>query len=726
MDLLRDLNDQQRLAVEHTEGPLLVLAGAGSGKTRVLVYRVAHLLHTGRADASEIFAVTFTNKAAYEMKERVTRLLGERETPSRVGTFHALCLRILRREAGRLGYGEGFQVFDTDDSQRLVKECMKEASLDDSQTTAREILRRISAAKNGGVSPEDAAGHFRGNLSLAYARAYQAYQEGLRRMNAMDFDDLILNVLRLFDDHPERRDLWAGACRYLLVDEYQDTNPPQYRLVKALSSSHGNLCVVGDEDQSIYRFRGADIGNILSFQKDFPGASVIKLTQNYRSTSAILDAANNLVKVNTQRIGKDLWTDAGAGEPVRFTLLPGDREEASFVVAQIQGWNLRGALEDAAVLYRTNAQSRLFEEALVAARLPYRIYGSLRFYDRREVRDLIAYLKLAVNHADDVSLRRVAGVPPRGIGAVAMTAVEAAARRSGSSLHDAMAACARDALLPPRAASSARAFLATIAALGERAKTGSPAEILRWLVKEIDYEGYLRRTDAAEADSRLENVAQLITAAEEAGAEEGVQGFLDRASLVSETESVAGDRGVNLMTLHSAKGLEFDVVFLVGLEEGLLPHSRTLEGEEEIEEERRLCYVGLTRARRRLHLTAAGYRRLYGEPLPATISRFVDEIGEDHLERGAAPSMPYAGIDRHRRRREVPLGEEDISPHHDDDGDDPSGFGVGARVRHEQFGVGQILAVEPVRDGQKLTVRFAGGRTMKVLTRYAHLTRVGA
>jgi DNA helicase-2/ATP-dependent DNA helicase PcrA len=559
------------------------------------------------------------------------------------------------------------------------------------------------------------------------------------------------------------------------VDEYQDTNPPQYHLVRALSSVHGNLCVVGDEDQSIYRFRGADIGNILSFQNDFPGTTIVKLTQNYRSTSSILDAANALVRRNNQRIGKELWTDSGKGDDVRFTLLPGDRDEASFVLGQLQTWRLSGGvLENVAILYRTNAQSRLLEEALSDARIPYRIYGGLRFYDRREVRDLMAYLRLALNPADDVSFRRIVGVPPRGLGAAAMMAVEARATggaggQSGAAgglsgaagglsgaagglsgaagglsgaagglsgaagglsgaaggLSGAMAACVKEGRLPSRAAASAGAFLDLIEELREMAKTVTPAHLLRTIIARIDYEGYLRRNDPSDAESRLENVEQLVAAADEAGPD-GLQSFLDRASLVSESESCTGDRGVNLMTLHSAKGLEFDVVFLVGLEEGLLPHSRTLEEESDIEEERRLCYVGMTRARRRLHLTAASYRRLYGEPAPSTVSRFIDEIGEENLRRMETPftSWRREGVASLRRPgRQIALGDEDISRGGDDE-DGEGSFGVGARVRHEQFGVGRVLAVEAAPQGQKLTVRFTGGRTMKVLTRYARLEPV--
>ncbi len=730
MDLLTDLNDEQRRAVELTDGALLVLAGAGSGKTRVLVHRIAYSLATGKASPDEIVAVTFTNKAAGEMKGRVAQLLGRGSAPDRVGTFHSLCLRMLRREARLLGYRDGFQVFDSDDSLRLSRECLREAVMEDAPSAARDLLHRISAAKNLGLTPSAAEEAWHGHLAPGYARAYRAYEEALRRMNAMDFDDLILNVLILFEEHPDRRSLWSGSCRYLLVDEYQDTNPPQYRLVRSLSSVHGNLCVVGDEDQSIYRFRGADIGNILSFQKDFPGAAVVKLTRNYRSTGAILEAANALVRHNKSRIGKDLWTDAGGGEPVGLAVTASDREEASFVLGRILEWRRTGPLEEAAVLYRTNAQSRLFEEAFIRAGVPYRIFGGLRFYDRKEIRDLMAYLRVALNPDDDVSFRRVINVPPRGMGPAALEAV--ASHAAGArSLHKGLLKALESGLLPARAAVSARAFLALLASVRARSAAGPPVELVRSLVKDLDYEEYLRRTEGPEAESRLENVRQLIVAASEADGPEGLQGFLDRASLVSDTERTVGDRGVNLMTLHSAKGLEFDLVFLAGMEEGLSPHSRTLESDGEIEEERRLCYVGMTRARRRLYLTAAGTRRGFGEVSETRLSRFLAEIGPERLEGttglsvGAIPlrGRTWGGTPRAaaRRREEVSLGEEDVSRHGDDEGEDSPP--VGATVRHEQFGVGKVLCVEAAAEGPKVTVRFSGG-TRKILTRYARLSRV--
>jgi len=742
LDLLKDLNEDQRRAVELADGKVLVLAGAGSGKTRVLVHRIAWALERGLASPDEIVAVTFTNKAAAEMKDRVARLLAAGEAPDRVGTFHSICLRMLRREAPRLGYRAGFQVFDTDDSLRLIKDGLKEARLDSQAASPGEILRRISSAKNAGIDPAESEQFWRGPMGEVYAAAYQSYQSGLRRMNAMDFDDLIVNALTLFQKHPDRAALWSGSCRYLLVDEYQDTNRPQYLLVRALSEVHGNLCVVGDEDQSIYRFRGADIGNILSFQKDFPDAELVKLTRNYRSTGSILSASNSLVRNNTERIGKDLWTDAGRGDAVRFVRLPGDREEASFVTRLMQEWRASALLEVAAILYRTNAQSRLFEESLIGAGIPYRIFGSLRFYDRKEIRDLMAYLKLAVNPADDISFKRAVNVPPRGIGAAAMLSIESLAARAGKSLHDALAEALAAGTVPARAAARASEFMTILAEMREKIAAPSggdaPGEIVRFLVKRIDYDEYLHRTEESEAESRLENVSQLIDAAREAGGPEGLQGFLDRASLVSDAESVAGERGVNLMTLHSAKGLEFDLVCLVGLEEGLCPHARTLESESEIEEERRLAYVGMTRARKRLYLTAAETRRTFGETAPAKLSRFISEIGEENLEvtrpfaAAAWSESRSSGARTHNSgTRHVPLGDEDVSRHtEEDDGCPDSGngafdFPVGARVRHDQFGIGEVVVVEPADGGQKLTIRF-GGRSRKLLTRFARLTRIGS
>jgi len=716
-----ELNDQQIRAVEQGDGPVLVIAGAGSGKTRVLVHRIAHVLRAGKASPDEIVAVTFTNKAASEMKERVAAIVGGGEAPSRVGTFHSLCLRMLRREASRIGYKDGFQVFDTDDSLKLVRECLKQESLQDSGASPREFLRRISSAKNRGISPSQAESYWPGPGGWDHAKIYEAYQAGLGRMNAMDFDDLILNVLRLFAEHPERLELWAGTCRYLLVDEYQDTNPPQYRLVRSLSSIHGNLFVVGDEDQAIYRFRGADIGNILSFKDDFPGATVLKLTQNYRSTGSILKAANNLVRNNTQRIGKDLWTSSGDGERVRLTVLPGDREEAAFIVDRLAEWSRASALEDAAVLYRTNAQSRLIEEALVRARVPYQIFGSVRFYDRREIKDLLAYLRLAVNPSDDVSFRRVFNVPTRGLGGAALMAVEAAARSRGLTLFDGLEAALADGILPARSRESAKEFRDTILKLRDSAGKLPLSELLASLVAGIGYEEYIRRAQPDDADARMENVAQLVAAGAEAEGAEGLQEFLDRITLISDVENVSGSSGVNLMTLHTAKGLEFGAVFLVGMEEGLLPHARTFEEEDGLEEERRLCYVGMTRAARKLHLTAAATRRLYGEPSATRLSRFLEEIGEENLDADASRAAQRTAPARRKRShpREVELGEEDVDWGHDDD---TGWFRVGASVQHDQFGVGKVIEVEAAKGGQKLTIKFRGGRTRKLLTPYARLT----
>jgi DNA helicase-2/ATP-dependent DNA helicase PcrA len=721
MGLLDRLNEEQRAAVERTDGAVLVLAGAGSGKTRVLVHKIAHVLATGRAAPDEVIAVTFTNRAAAEMKQRVASLLGVEAPLARVGTFHSLCLRLLRREARRLGYAEGFQVCDAEDAVRLVKECARGASIDEEILAPRDALRRISWAKNRGIAPGEAARIWSAYPGSIAARLYAAYEDALRRMNAMDFDDLILNVLRLFREHPDRASLWAGTCRYLLVDEYQDTNPPQYQLIRALSDVHGNLSVVGDEDQAIYRFRGADIGNILSFKEDFPGAVVIKLTRNYRSTGAILGAANSLVRHNKRRIGKDLWTQEGRGARPVLTVLPGDREEAAHVVGDLIRRRGSGEGGEVGILYRTNAQSRLLEEALVKAGIPYRIFGSVRFYERREIRDLLAYLRLALNPADDVSFRRIVNTPARGLGRGALEIAEAAARASGRGLLEGLRAALRAESLPRRSAAGAAALVGLLDEVRRDASTHGPGDLLRAILHGTDYAGWLRKGDGEEAESRLENVDQLVAAAEEAAGAGGLQEFLDRSALVNDTDDVKGSEGPSLMTLHSAKGLEFDSVYLVGLEEGLLPHARTLGSEEEIEEERRLCYVGLTRARRTLRITAAAQRRLYGQPVPASLSRFAAEIGEDHLEvdssrarRSAVPAA--AGV-----RREVALGDEDIDAAGPDD-DVPAGYRPGLRVRHDDFGIGEVVQVEPSRDGQKLTVRFRGGRVRKLITPHARLT----
>jgi DNA helicase-2/ATP-dependent DNA helicase PcrA len=755
------LNPDQLEAVKTTDGPVLIIAGAGSGKTRVLTYRIAWLIRALGVRPEEIVAVTFTNKAAGEMKERIVDLLDGDPGGIRMGTFHSLCLRILRAEAGRLGYKPGFVVFDTADQTAVMKEVVEELNIKAEQHPARQLLHRISAVRNRNVTPEEINGALQARVGgVTLAQVYELYAQRLLLAGAMDFDDLILKTLDLLRRHPDVERRLQERTRYVLVDEYQDTNRSQYMLVNALAAGTRNLCVVGDDAQSIYRFRGADIGNILRFTEDYPQARTITLTRNYRSTGRILQAAGSVIARNKGRIEKDLWTENPTGEKITYLQADSDRDEACFVVDQIRALR-RGAdgfeLADIAVLYRTNAQSRLLEEALVKAGLPYRIYGATRFYDRKEIKDLMAYLRLAANPADDISLKRVLNVPPRGIGRITLTTLEEEARAEGISLYESVEKAASDPV-PSRSTRALKSLVDLLADLRRRAGGGEPASsLIKDLVARLAYTDYLRKSEPGDVESRIENIEQLVAAAQEkeAGAGADLQAFLDSAALVSEVESVQGDTGVSLMTLHCAKGLEFRVVFMVGMEEDLFPHVRSKESADpaEIEEERRLCYVGMTRAKERLIMSCARQRRSFGDWACNEPSRFISEIAAGLLHdltpdwvasSGAGRSEPRswdtptswsrrgnggAGAGRLARpaasREPVALGDEDISVHPDDDGEAGagacSGLTIGMKVYHLKFGYGEVEHIEGSGEKQKATVRFSGWGRMKLMTAYAKL-----
>ena len=761
--LEEQLNSDQLEAVRATEGPVLIIAGAGSGKTRVLTYRVAWLIQSLGVRPDQIVAVTFTNKAAGEMKERIAELLGGDPAGIRMGTFHSLCLRMLRAEAGRLGYSRDFAVFDTADQTALMKEIVDELNLDTERHPARALLHRISAVRNRFMAEDDILAALEGRLGGKTERqVYDIYRQRLRSANAMDFDDLILKTLELLRDHPDVERRQQERTRYVLVDEYQDTNKSQYLLVRALSAGTRNLCVVGDDSQSIYRFRGADINNILSFHDDYPDARTIKLTRNYRSTARILSAAGSVIAKNRGRIEKDLWTENPEGEKITYLQTETDRDEAFFVVDQIRGLG-RGAggfeLTDIAVLYRTNAQSRLVEEALVKAVIPYRIFGGTRFYDRKEIKDLMAYLRLAVNPADEVSLRRVLNVPPRGIGKITLTMLEEAARAEGISLFASIGKAAADPV-GTRTTRALKTLVELLADLGQRASGGEPVWcLIKDLVDRIGYVEYLRKDEPGDYESRLENIGQLIAAAQEkeAVSDAGLREFLDSAALVAEVETVEGKTGVSLMTLHCAKGLEFRAVFLVGMEENLFPHVRSTQtnDREEMEEERRLCYVGMTRAKERLFMSAARSRRTFGNWANNEPSRFIREITPglvhdltpDWTE--AAVARPYgddtrrpawrdwkrpsAGgsgggvVRRPAARAEVSLGDEDISvPPEEEGASGGAGLSIGMKVYHLKFGYGKIEHLEGTGEKQKATVLFSGWGRMKLMTQIARLQRIGS
>ncbi|HET9359414.1 MAG TPA: UvrD-helicase domain-containing protein [Vicinamibacterales bacterium] len=735
VDLLSSLNPEQRQAVLATEGPLLILAGAGSGKTRVIVHRIAHLVSEGLSEPDRILAVTFTNKAAGEMRARVESLLGVDCQGMWLSTFHALCARLLRREAPHIGLSRDFVIYDSSDQLTVMKQVLREAGLDGT-LQPRVALSRISHAKNRMEPAEGSEGAWNprdeqlGQLHAMYARA-------LKEANALDFDDLLLKTVELFDEAPLVRERYGKKFRFVLVDEYQDTNRPQYLLIRHLAPHH-NLCVVGDPDQSIYKWRGADLRNILDFEHDFPEAATVRLERNYRSTQVILDAASAVIRHNRNRKDKRLYTERQGGSKIVYYRAGDDLDEAEFV-ARTSRAALQESTEDTvAILYRTNAQSRTLEDALRRAGIAYRIIGGVRFYERKEIKDALAYLRLLVNPHDDVSLRRVINVPARGIGKGVMESLDGvvlpssgdgppllsqlAPAAANNSLWARLLLAIEQRLLPARSLASLTAFRDLLIDL-----TGMAAEesVSIALGKVLDRSGYLRdlRDERSEdAEGRIENLLELVSAAREyesRSPEPSLAGFVDQLSLLSDVDEETGSKNarVLMLTLHSAKGLEFPVVVISGLEDGLFPHSRATSDEVDLEEERRLCYVGITRAQRRLVLTSAARRRVFGDYQPTEPSRFLSEIPPELIEDAPSlyvapqPSYPAFGS---RRRRGGPGGyvreEPQAYEYENEDQSVPFGLRLGLRVRHPTFGVGTILRVEPLDDDAKLVVRFAIGQ----------------
>jgi DNA helicase-2/ATP-dependent DNA helicase PcrA len=647
-ELLSTLNERQREAVEATEGPLLILAGAGSGKTRVITVRIAYLISEKHVPPHNILAVTFTNKAAQEMRERVTRLLeGQRLTSAPlVSTFHSLCVRMLRRDIEKLeeGYTRSFTIYDQDDSVRVVKSAIKDLGYDDQRLGARQTQGAISHAKNSGLDAEGYAARAESHdeKRLAIARVFRLYEERLVNNNALDFDDLLIKTVKLLRKREDVRAHYNERFRYILVDEYQDTNALQFALIHFLTQKQQNVCVVGDESQSIYRWRGADISNILNFEQHYPEARAIKLEQNYRSTQTILDAADAVIKHNTERKEKTLWTANPAGSPVRYYQAMDAEGEARFVAAKIEDHRRLDPKTRAAVLYRTNAQSRLFEEALRRAGLAYNIVGGYSFYERAEVRDVVSYLKLALNPHDSIALMRVVNTPTRGLGKQTLDELDRRAKDYGVSLWEAIGIITQQPEgFSPRAAAALKKFQTIIEGLVARAQKEAASEVVKAAILDTGYADALKAENSEEAEGRLENLQELVNAAVDYDAEEGggLRDFIDAAALVSDTDQYKGDAPVTLMTMHSAKGLEFPVVFIVGMEDGLFPHSRAAADQSELEEERRLCYVAITRAEAYLYVTHAMRRRVYGEELASEPSQFLNEMPLDSIEdlsRGAS------------------------------------------------------------------------------------------
>ena len=740
--LLEGLNPQQSEAVTHSGGPLLVVAGAGSGKTRVLTRRIAYLMSRRNVAPYQILAITFTNKAAGEMKERVADLVGPIAKSMWVSTFHSACVRILRQEATRLGYSNSFSIYDSADSQRLITIVAKELNLDPKRYPARQFQSMISNAKNELLGPQDYLNAASNQFEQVVADVYAIYQQRLIRANAMDFDDLILKTVEVLQRYPEAKARFRSRFRHVLVDEYQDTNHAQYILVKELVGTElegqppAELCVVGDADQSIYGFRGATIRNIMQFELDYPNAQTVLLEQNYRSTQNILNAANAVITKNESRKEKNLWSDAGSGAPLTGYVAESEHDEANFIADEIRSLQREGVSTpgDTAIFYRTNAQSRVFEEVFMRNALPYKVVGGLRFYERREVKDLLAYLRVLANVEDEISLRRIINVPKRGIGDTSLDYVNEFARNNNISFWQGLLRCNEIGSVPARAALAISEFTSMVSALAVlvEAKT-KPSVIVEAALEQSGLLKELADSTDPQDEVRVENLKELVAVSmeyeerpfEELGEDEEISlaGFLEKVSLVADADEIpeGEDHGgvVTMMTLHTAKGLEFPTVFLTGMEDGIFPHSRTLGEKDEIEEERRLAYVGLTRARQRLYISRAEYRSTWGAPNYNPPSRFLDEIPEEVIEwrNEGRSSLSPSFVTRSRVTTTPPpraTGKKSVAME----------LSVGERVSHDTFGLGTVVAVAGAGDKAEATINFGQYGEKRLLLRYAPVEKL--
>ena len=740
--LLEGLNPQQSEAVTHSGGPLLVVAGAGSGKTRVLTRRIAYLMSRRNVAPYQILAITFTNKAAGEMKERVADLVGPIAKSMWVSTFHSACVRILRQEATRLGYSNSFSIYDSADSQRLITIVAKELNLDPKRYPARQFQSMISNAKNELLGPQDYLNAASNQFEQVVADVYAVYQQRLIRANAMDFDDLILKTVEVLQRYPEAKARFRSRFRHVLVDEYQDTNHAQYILVKELVGTElegqppAELCVVGDADQSIYGFRGATIRNIMQFELDYPNAQTVLLEQNYRSTQNILNAANAVITKNESRKEKNLWSDAGSGAPLTGYVAESEHDEANFIADEIRSLQREGVSTpgDTAIFYRTNAQSRVFEEVFMRNALPYKVVGGLRFYERREVKDLLAYLRVLANVEDEISLRRIINVPKRGIGDTSLDYVNEFARNNNISFWQGLLRSKEIGSVPARAALAISEFTSMVSALAVlvEAKT-KPSVIVEAALEQSGLLKELADSTDPQDEVRVENLKELVAVSmeyeerpfEELGEDEEISlaGFLEKVSLVADADEIpeGEDHGgvVTMMTLHTAKGLEFPTVFLTGMEDGIFPHSRTLGEKDEIEEERRLAYVGLTRARQRLYISRAEYRSTWGAPNYNPPSRFLDEIPEEVIEwrNEGRSSLSPSFVTRSRVATTPPpraTGKKSVAME----------LAVGERVSHDTFGLGTVVAVAGAGDKAEATINFGQYGEKRLLLRYAPVEKL--
>lgn len=741
MSIYDTLNEQQKQGVFTTEGPVLILAGAGSGKTRVLTHRVAYLIQEKGVAPWHIMAITFTNKAAGEMRQRIDDMIDYGAESIWVATFHSSCVRILRRFADRMGYATNFTIYDSDDQKTLMKDICKRLEIDTKMYKERTFLNEISSAKNELISDQEFANQAMGDFrKTKTAQVYREYQARLKQNNAMDFDDLIMNTVELLKLDPEVLNYYQEKFQYVMVDEYQDTNTAQFELVRLLAGGKNNLCVVGDDDQSIYKFRGANIYNILNFEKHFPDATVIKLEQNYRSTGNILEAANGVIANNEGRKAKRLWTDAGKGDKVYFEQFDSAYEEADFIARDIGRRVAKGEYTygDCAILYRTNAQSRLLEEKLIASNIPYKIVGGVNFYSRKEVKDLLAYLKTVDNARDELAVRRIINIPKRGIGAASLAKVSAYAEVNSLNFYQALER-AREIPGLGRAAGKMEPFVDLIASLRELAALGGVSAVLEEVLEQTGYVRELEAEDTPEAQARIENIDELMNKAisyEQENEEPTLSGFLEEVALVADIDSLAEDQNyVVLMTLHSAKGLEFPNVYLSGMEDGLFPSYMSItsdDAEAELEEERRLCYVGITRAKEHLTITGARMRMQRGETQYHKISRFVKEIPEEVLSGSTwEPKSRDSFLTEEPRPKRTPLKKQPVSAQTYQARDfgtkiqkQPLDYGVGDRVRHMKFGVGTVAAINDGGRDYEVAVDFDTAGRKRMFASFAKLKKV--
>ncbi len=730
MNIKELLNNEQLRAARHREKPLLILAGAGSGKTRVITYRIAYLIGECGVSPSSILAVTFTNKAAGEMKSRIKKAVGKDAADIWISTFHSLGVRILRAHADKLGYAMNFSIYDEDDRERLVKECMHQHKISDKQIKPYVLKKNISKIKNSLITPEEyEKEHAFGYEERIISRVYELYEEKMKRNNAVDFDDLIMRPIQLFKKRPEVLSRYQNRFKYILIDEYQDINHAQYTFISMVAGKFKNICVVGDDDQSIYRFRGADITNILNFEEDYPDASVIRLEQNYRSTKNILKAAHSVIMNNNGRKDKELWTENSGGSKIVFCYTDDEIHEAETIVNEVEKMLVTSGteLKDIAVFYRTNAQSRVIEDKFRRAGIPYKLVGGMQFYSRMEIKDLLAYMRIIANPGDVISYKRIINVPPRGIGDTTVERVENFAMENGVTFAEAVLRADEIEGIKENSKKGVKNFGAFVSEILDMKGKVSLEKLLREIINRAGYLEYWKNDPSVRSNERIENIKELVSAVseyEESSGEASLDEFLSQVSLISDIDRMDEKaNAVTLMTLHAAKGLEFDTVFIGGMDENIFPHKNSIEEENGIEEERRLCYVGITRARKNLYLLSAVSRRRFGGRRLGAVSRFINEIPQELLERrGRAP------IRQIREKYETNSKEEeyiDEEPSYDGPDEVEVPFKPGEGVKHKKMGAGRVLKVEPYGGDLKITVKFKRHGKKVLSAKYAGLQKTG-